>query len=292
MSLRDGCSIPMELLVDSVPLVKVHGNKGKAKGRTKETHGYLLERSIMMKGKTKENTPWIAQMAKTMTGRKGPAPWNKGLTKETHPSLLSLSKKKTGRTKENDPSVASGVAKRTGWTKENHDSTARMAEKLTGKTKADTPYLAERSKRYTGRTAETYPYIAEVAEIRRGRTKETHPYLARMAEKKRAYVGEKAARWEGGKSFEPYSTWFNGMIKECIRDRDEHICQGCGINEEFYWRKLDIHHISYDKMDTSDNNLISVCCGCNAKANINREFWQRFYTDKLLIKTNRILIYG
>ena len=71
-------------------------------------------------------------------------------------------------------------------------------------------------------------------------------------------------------------------IRDKIRKRDNYICQLCKISETEYRRKLDIHHIDYNKNNCNENNLIALCCGCNAKANFNRKYWKNFYRQKVL----------
>jgi len=64
-----------------------------------------------------------------------------------------------------------------------------------------------------------------------------------------------------------------------IITRDNFQCQECKIsNEESilkYGCSLHIHHINYDKSDSSDINLISLCPVCHGKTNIyNKEYWE------------------
>lgn len=86
--------------------------------------------------------------------------------------------------------------------------------------------------------------------------------------------GENAPNWKGGLSFEPYGPEFNNGLKEEIRERDNHLCQLCGKTQEENGRRLDVHHIDYDKKNCDLSNLISLCWGCNTKTNFNREFWK------------------
>ncbi len=44
-------------------------------------------------------------------------------------------------------------------------------------------------------------------------------------------------------------------------------------------RNLSIHHINYNKKDCKPKNIILTCNSCNAKANFNREKWERYYTS-------------
>lgn len=92
--------------------------------------------------------------------------------------------------------------------------------------------------------------------------------------------GENAPNWKGGISFEPYAPEFNGRLKKEIRHRDNYICQLCSKNQRENGRKLDVHHIDYDKENNNPNNLITLCLGCNAKANFNRERWKLVFGEK------------
>jgi len=75
---------------------------------------------------------------------------------------------------------------------------------------------------------------------------------------------------------------FNDALKESIRERDNYICKNCNMTEEeniiVYGEVLTIHHIDYNKTNCNENNLITVCHSCNARANVNRSYWQEFYT--------------
>lgn len=93
--------------------------------------------------------------------------------------------------------------------------------------------------------------------------------------------GEKANGWRGGLSFVPYTKDFNKVIKREIRDRDNHICQLCGLLEINYWKSLTIHHIDYVKEHSYKENLISLCCSCNSKVNNNRDYWERYFYQLL-----------
>ncbi len=91
--------------------------------------------------------------------------------------------------------------------------------------------------------------------------------------------------WQGGKSFEPYSTLFNQQLKDRIRVRDNFICQKCQIPELELDERLRIHHIDYDKKNCKEDNLISLCNRCNIKANFNREYYSKYFSDLLQEKS-------
>lgn len=94
--------------------------------------------------------------------------------------------------------------------------------------------------------------------------------------------GEKHPNWQGGLSFEPYTSDFNQQLKDRIRVRDNFICQLCGVPELECDRRLDIHHIDYDKNNCKENNLTSLCQKCNGKVNFNREHWTNYFQQQLI----------
>lgn len=81
--------------------------------------------------------------------------------------------------------------------------------------------------------------------------------------------------WNGGSSFDPYDENFNHKLKEAIRKRDNYECQICGAKEN--GKHLHIHHIDYDKKNSSPLNLITLCNSCHSKTNSNREDWTSYF---------------
>jgi len=88
-----------------------------------------------------------------------------------------------------------------------------------------------------------------------------------------------------GRSFIPYPRIFNSKLKEEIRKRDNYTCQNCGMTEEehiiVYGRVLHVHHIDYNRENCIKTNLISLCQGCNLRANLNRDYWKEYYKNKI-----------
>ena len=83
----------------------------------------------------------------------------------------------------------------------------------------------------------------------------------------RQFSGENSPNWRGGKSFEPYPAEFNERLKEKVRERDNRICQYCGVEENIVGGKkikMVVHHIDGDKTNNSMENLVTVCSGCNS----------------------------
>jgi len=100
-----------------------------------------------------------------------------------------------------------------------------------------------------------------------------------------AIKGKNHPNYIDGRSFEKYPAEFNDTLRESIRKRDNYTCQNCGMTEEehfiVYGRNLHIHHIDYNKDNCKEDNLITLCQGCNLRANYNREYWKEFYNKKI-----------
>ena len=96
-------------------------------------------------------------------------------------------------------------------------------------------------------------------------------------------IGEHNPAYIHGLGNLPYSSEFTNELKESIRKRDNHICQNpeCNMTEEehliVYGRAFHVHHIDYNKENCKETNLITVCFGCNIRANYNRPYWQEIY---------------
>ena len=85
------------------------------------------------------------------------------------------------------------------------------------------------------------------------------------------FMQEKNPNWQGGKSFEPYTTDWTITLKRAIRERDNYICQKCSQYGN------SIHHIDYDKKNCNSNNLITLCRRCNTEVNFNRKYWTNYF---------------
>lgn len=88
--------------------------------------------------------------------------------------------------------------------------------------------------------------------------------------------GENCNLWKGGISSEPYcQIWSDKGYKSNIRERDNNICQNpyCYHTTD----RLSIHHIDYDKKNCHPSNLITVCIGCNGRANTDRDWHKSWY---------------
>jgi len=91
--------------------------------------------------------------------------------------------------------------------------------------------------------------------------------------------GSLSSNWKGGLSKEGYPFNFNRELKELIRRRDNYICQKCSVKQN--GRAHCVHHIDYDKENLDPINLTTLCHNCNVKVNANREYWKKYFQDKI-----------
>lgn len=103
---------------------------------------------------------------------------------------------------------------------------------------------------------------------------------------KKYYSGKRNILYIHGLCYEPYSSKFKNSLKKFIRRRDKYECQLCRIEQKNYRRKLDIHHIDYNKYNCNKNNLITLCNNCNTIVNFNRDYWYAYFI--YLIEENKI----
>ena len=90
-------------------------------------------------------------------------------------------------------------------------------------------------------------------------------------------IGKNNPNYIHGNSYAQYPLEFKN-IKQSIRKRDNYTCQYCRLKENNKFRKLDIHHIDYNKQNCKEDNLITLCRKCNIKANYDRDYWFAYYT--------------
>lgn len=90
---------------------------------------------------------------------------------------------------------------------------------------------------------------------------------------------ENNSNWRGGLSFKPYDFMFNKYTKIIVNERDKFICQLCRVNV-LNNKNLAVHHIDYNKKNSSLNNLITLCKRCNSKVNFNRTYWADYFRNE------------
>ena len=120
---------------------------------------------------------------------------------------------------------------------------------------------------------------------KRGRTKGTNNPMYGIH-----LSGELNPNWSGGKSFEIYPQEFK-QIKKSILERDNHTCQNpnCVIDNP---KRLDCHHIDYDKNNNNPENLITLCTSCHAKTNgkNKRKYYTEYYQNIMMYKLMECLL--
>jgi 5-methylcytosine-specific restriction endonuclease McrA len=87
--------------------------------------------------------------------------------------------------------------------------------------------------------------------------------------------GKKAPNWQGGISFSPYSIDWTNSLRISIRERDKYTCQLCGEKQGDIAHH--VHHIDYNKLNCSSDNLITLCKSCHSKTTNKREYWIKYF---------------
>lgn len=89
--------------------------------------------------------------------------------------------------------------------------------------------------------------------------------------------GSKNGMWNNGSSFEPYTLDWTETLRRSIRERDGFRCRICNKTQQQNKRRLDIHHIDYNKKNCNPENLITLCRSCHNKTSINRKQWKKYF---------------
>jgi 5-methylcytosine-specific restriction endonuclease McrA len=98
--------------------------------------------------------------------------------------------------------------------------------------------------------------------------------------------GKNNGNYIHGNGYAPYTKEFTQLLRNEIKERDNHKCQYCGLTQEEHKKKysnysLEIHHIDYDRYNCDKENLITLCKQCNINANFNIDYYYAFYTYKM-----------
>lgn len=104
------------------------------------------------------------------------------------------------------------------------------------------------------------------------------------------HSGARNPNWNGGTRSENYPQSFFD-IRAKILQRDGFTCAVPMCRSDN--TKVGVHHIDYDKKNCSEDNLISACPSCNARANFSRILWRSLLSSFIRWRiTNGIMNIG
>lgn len=92
--------------------------------------------------------------------------------------------------------------------------------------------------------------------------------------------------WYGNVRYDdnPYCEKWTANLRERCRAYFGYICFECNKTQEEIRRKLNVHHVHYNKKtccDGSPHDLVPLCPECHTKTNFNRDYWEDHFTEKL-----------
>ena len=87
-------------------------------------------------------------------------------------------------------------------------------------------------------------------------------------------TGRNCPHYIDGRSFLPYPPEFDKTLKRKILSRDANRCHFPQCNTT---QNLCPHHIDYNKFNSIEENLITLCISHNSKVNFNREYWMEYF---------------
>ena len=99
---------------------------------------------------------------------------------------------------------------------------------------------------------------------------------------------EKHWNWLGGCKSNGHTYIFRKK-RHLIIERDNFICQNCGMTKEEHFVKFNcdfnVHHIDYNKENDNDNNLITLCKSCHGFTHKTKQNWKRHFNQKIKEKS-------
>jgi hypothetical protein len=92
-----------------------------------------------------------------------------------------------------------------------------------------------------------------------------------------------------GFSWQKYCNKFDRPLKERVRSYFGRMCVHCGKLEKDNGRKLDVHHVNFDKMICCNDVkplFVALCRSCHSKTNHLRDGWEEYFTNMINDKYN------
>lgn len=102
--------------------------------------------------------------------------------------------------------------------------------------------------------------------------------------------GKNNPMWKGGVSYEPYCIKFNNEFKERIREYWNRKCVICDKDEIENGRRMDVHHVDYNKDTCCDNSIplfVALCMTCHhKKVHSNEAYWEKYFREMIFDKNS------
>ena len=277
----------------NTPLISEELRKQKSEKITGKTPTLAMiesrkKHSIIMKGRPKEDYKYLNRT---------------GLTKENDESVRRGAETYKETCKNPTSAMIEGrkkaIASMIGRTKETHEGNRNQSEKMTGK--IPTEKMIEGKIRAAEKMTNKIPTPTMIeghkkqGKKMKGRTKENDKGKRSMSEKLTGRTGEQCVNWKGGISYLPYCEKFDEDLKNRVREFFNRCCYVCGKNEIDNKRKLDVHHVNYNKDTCCDDSkplFVPLCRSCHSKTRGNREYWEEFFTVSLNYLTDGKCFYS
>ena len=141
------------------------------------------------------------------------------------------------------------------------------------------------SERVSGENHPNYGCKASEKTLEKQRISQTGCGIDEKTRKKIAEstMGKNNHSYIDGKSNGGYPPEFNERLKKIIRDKFNNCNYISGLHKDIInsSQNLDVHHIDYDKLNISEDNLIPLSKYNHLITNTNRFFWEKLFKYSL-----------